>query len=113
MKTELPACLIVLLTCLLAFTGSPRAQAPLHDPNLPSVRPEALQRLSDNRIRQAIMRDSQSPYPNQCVCPYQTRDLKGRSCKGRHEVIKTRPQPICYPEQVTDKMVSAWRRKKP
>ena len=113
MKAWLSACLIVLLPCLLAFTGSSRAQAPLHDPNLPSVRPEALLQLSDNRIRQDIMRDSQAPYPNRCVCPYQTKDLKGRSCKGRHEIIKIRSQPICYPEKVTDKMVSDWRRRHP
>ena len=98
---------------MAVVSGLARAQAPLHDPNLPSVTPEALQTLSDNRIRQDIMRDSQSSYPNRCVCPYQTRDLKGRSCKGRHEIVKSRPQPICYPRQVTDKMVSVWRRKNP
>ncbi len=111
MKVRLSACLVVVLPYLPAFTGSSRAEPPMHDPNLPSVRPEALRQLSDNRIRQDIMRDSQAPYPNRCVCPYQTKDLKGHSCKGRHEIIKTRHQPICYPEQVTDKMVRDWRRR--
>jgi hypothetical protein len=99
--------------CLPASSRLAYAQAPMHDPNLPSVKPEALRTLSDNRIRQDIMRNSQAPYPNRCVCPYQTKDLRGRSCKGRHEIIKTRPRPICYAEDVTDKMVSDWRGRHP
>ena len=105
--------LIVLPLYTTVSIGTPYTQAPLHDPNLPNVTPKALRKLSDNRIRQDIMRDSQAPYPTRCVCPYQTKDLRGRSCKGRHEVIKTRFQPICYPGQVTDNMVSKWRQKNP
>jgi hypothetical protein len=81
-----------------------------HDPNLPTVKPEALQRLSDTRVRQQIMQESQAKYRGRCVCPYQTRDAKGRSCKGRHELVQSKPQPICYPEQVTPAMMSDWRR---
>jgi hypothetical protein len=108
------ACLIggVLLTSL-ALAVPLCAQTSLHDPNLPSVKPEALQQLSDNRIRQQIMRESQAHYPGRCVCPYQTMDSNRRSCKGRHEVIKGRPRPICYPRQVTSAMASDWRRRHP
>ena len=81
-----------------------------HDPNLPTVKPEALQRLSDTRVRQQVMMESQAKYRGRCVCPYQTRDAKGRSCKGRHELVQSKPQPICYPEQVTPAMMSGWRR---
>jgi hypothetical protein len=81
-----------------------------HDPNLPTVKPEALQRLSDTRVRQQIMQESQAKYRERCVCPYQTRDAKGRSCKGRHELVQSRPRPICYPEKVTPAMISDWRR---
>jgi hypothetical protein len=81
-----------------------------HDPNLPSVKPEALQRLSDTRVRQQIMQESQAKYRGHCVCPYQARDAKGRPCKGRHEVVQSKPQPICYPKQVTPAMMSDWRR---
>jgi hypothetical protein len=77
------------------------AEAAPHDPNLPTVKPEALQRLSDTRVRQQVMLESQAKYRERCVCPYQTRDAKGRSCKDRHELVQSKPQPICYPEQVT------------
>jgi hypothetical protein len=33
---------------------------PLRDPTLPNVQPEALQQLSDDRIRQKIMQESQA-----------------------------------------------------
>jgi hypothetical protein len=103
---------VVRSTVMLALSlASPlNAQAPLLDPNLPSVKPQALQHLSDNRVRQRIMQESQTRYGRRCVCPYQTNDLNGRSCKGRHEVVTAQPQPICYPTQVTREMVSDWRR---
>jgi hypothetical protein len=106
------------ITVMTGLSGSvnaqaPNAQAPLHDPNLPSVSPEALQTLKDTRTRQDIMRDSLAGYPDRCVCQYQTQDLAGRSCKGRHEIIKVAPLPICYPGQVTSKMLSDWRRRHP
>jgi hypothetical protein len=97
----------------LALAAPLWAQTSLHDPNLPSVKPEALQQLSDNRIRQQIMRDSQAHYPGRCVCRYQTLDSNRHSCKGRHEVIKSRTRPMCYPRQVTSAMVSDWRRRHP
>ena len=111
MKTPLVVLLIPML--LGPFTSSLHAQAPLHDPNLPGVKPEALQQLSDNRIRQHIIRESQNRYSGRCVCQYQTKDSNGHSCKGRHEVISTRPRPVCYPNQVTGKMISDWRKHHP
>ena len=96
---------------LVILTPLIHAQTPLTDTTLPSVKPEALQALSDNRVRQQIMRDSQAPYSGRCVCSYQTKDLQGRSCKGRHEVIKAGPQPICYPAEVTSQMVIDWRQR--
>ena len=102
---------VPLVAILFVSLASPlHAQAPLLDPNLPTVKPKTLQHLSDNRVRQRIMQESQARYDGKCVCPYQTNDLNGRSCKGRHEVVTTQPQPICYPTQVTREMVSDWRR---
>ena len=89
------------------------AQAPLLDPNLPSAHPEALRRLSDDRVRHRIMQESQARYSGRCVCQYQTKDSNGYSCKGRHEVIKALPEPVCYPSQVTDEMLSDWRQRHP
>ena len=100
----------VLAVDLLGSIGSLGAQAPLHDPNLPTASPEALQQLSDSRVRQKIMENSQAHYVGRCVCQYMTQDSQRRSCKGRHEVIKTKPVPICYPRQVTHEMVNEWRR---
>jgi hypothetical protein len=98
------------IAMLFIWLASPlHAQAPLRDPNLPSVKPQTLQYLSDNRVRQRIMQESHARYGGKCVCPYQTKDLKGRSCKCRHEVVTTQPRPICYPSQVTREMVSDWR----
>ena len=111
MKTTVVALLIPMVLGLLA--SSPHAQAPLHDSNLPGAKPEALQQLSDNRVRQHIIRESQAPYGGRCVCQYQSKDTNGHSCKGRHEVIRTRPQPLCYPSQVTGEMVSVWRQHHP
>jgi hypothetical protein len=101
---------IILLITMLPMNSY---AAPLADPNLPSVKPESLQQLTDNRVRQHIMQESQSHYSGRCVCQYQTKDSHGSSCKGRHEVIKTKPQPLCYPSQVNSGMVSDWRRHHP
>ena len=83
------------------------------NPNLQSVQPEALHHLSDNRIRQEIMQKSQARYAGRCICTYQSQDSNGRSCKGRHEVIKTRPAPLCYPAQVSDRSIRDWRTRHP
>ena len=103
-----------LLAAILLMSGAPaaslRAQQPLHDPNLPSATPEALQQLSETQIRQQIIQQSQASYPGRCVCPYQTQDTNGHACKGRHEVIRKPPQPICYPHQVTRAMMDDWQR---
>ena len=55
---------------------------PLVDPNLPSVKPEALQQLTDNRVRQRIMQESQSHYSGRCVCQYQTQTRTVARAKG-------------------------------
>ncbi len=98
---------------VVGLASSLQAQTALHDPNLPTVKPDALQQLSDDRIQQQILLHSQARYAGRCVCPYMTRDSHGRSCKARHEVIKSNPVPMCYPRQVTPEMISAWRRQHP
>jgi hypothetical protein len=111
MKTLTSVRLIAVL--LLSLNSPLYAQAPLVDPSLPSAHPEALQRLSDDRVRQRIMQESQAGYSGRCVCQYQTKDSHGRSCKGRHEAMKALPGPVCYPNQVTDEMLSDWRQRHP
>lgn len=103
---------IVALLLLLPATAL-HAEPMLRDPNLPSVPPAALQRLSDNRVRQQIMTESQAPYAGRCVCAAQAEDSNGRSCKGRYETISTRPRPLCRPGDVSQAMINAWRRQHP
>src|SRR4051794_4919718 len=104
---------LVASTLTLTTAKPLTAQAPLRDPNLPSVPPQALQDLSDDRVRQDVMRGSQARYAGRCVCRYQTEDSSRRSCKGRHEVIKVKPIPLCYPAQVSDMMIREWRQRHP
>lgn len=104
--------IIVVLLLLLPGVGL-HAEPMLRDPNLPSVPPSALQRLSDNRVRQQIMTESQAPYAGRCVCSFQVQDANGRSCKGRYETISSKPRPLCRPADVSPAMINAWRREHP
>jgi hypothetical protein len=112
MRLQLVSILIV-SGLALASARPFAAETLLRDPKLPSVPPKALRQLSDNRVRQAIIRESQARYPGRCVCRYQTQDSNRRSCNRRHEVIKTTPIPLCYPAQVSEAMVRDWRRRHP
>lgn len=65
---------------------------------------------SDAEIRQRIVRQSIAAYPGPCACPYNT-DRAGRSC-GRRSAY-SRPggyAPLCYPADVSQAEVEAWRR---
>ena len=65
---------------------------------------------SDAEIRQRIVRQSIAAYPGPCACPYNT-DRAGRSC-GRRSAY-SRPggyAPQCYPADVSQAEVEAWRR---
>ena len=93
-------------------TASAWASQPLHDPNLPTVPPQALRQVAENRARQQIITASLAPYADRCVCPYQAVDAAGRSCRGRHEVVVGAPAPVCYPGQVTQAMISQWQERR-
>lgn len=70
----------------------------------------ALAFQSDVQVRQRIIRDSIAAYPGPCPCPYNTM-RNGRSCGGRSAY--SRPggyAPICYPRDISDAEVEAWRR---
>ena len=103
---KLPPVVRSIAMLVISLASPLHAQAPPRDPNLPSVKPQTLQHLSDNRVRQRILQESQVRYGGRCVCPYQTKDLKGHSCRNRHEIVTTR----LFPNQVTRAMVSDWRR---
>ncbi len=68
-------------------------------------------RQSDDQIRQEIIRASIAAYPGNCPCPYNA-DRAGRRC-GRRSAY-SRPggaAPLCYPSDVTQKMVDDYRKK--
>lgn len=61
------------------------------------------------QIKQAIIRESIAEYPGNCPCPYNTA-RNGSRCGGRSAY--SRPgghAPKCYPSDVTDAEVRAWR----
>ena len=65
---------------------------------------------SDAEVKQRIIRQSIASYPGPCACPYNT-DRAGRSC-GRRSAY-SRPggfAPQCYPADVSQAEVDAWRR---
>jgi hypothetical protein len=65
---------------------------------------------SDAQIRQTIIRQSIAAYPGPCPCPYSVM-RNGRACGGRSAY--SRPggyAPICYPRDVTQEQIAAYRR---
>src|SRR5712692_9831052 len=72
--------------------------------------------LSDAQVRQAIIQDSIARYQatgHPCACPYNPA-RNGTSC-GRRSAY-SRPggaSPLCFPQDVSDGMVAAWRRAHP
>ena len=67
------------------------------------------ERTSDAQIRQLIMQQSLSYYSGSCPCPYNV-DRAGRRC-GRRSAY-SRPggaSPLCYPSEVSDAQVRAFR----
>jgi hypothetical protein len=72
--------------------------------------------LSDAQIRQAIIQESIARYQatgHPCACPYNPA-RNGTRCGGRSAY--SRPggaEPFCFPQDVSDGMVDAWRRAHP
>lgn len=65
--------------------------------------------ISDDTIRQEIIRESLASYGGSCPCPYNT-DRAGHSC-GRRSAY-SRPggaAPLCFDVDVTDEMVRGYR----
>jgi len=64
---------------------------------------------SDAQVKQQIIRQSIAAYPGPCPCPYSVM-RNGRSCGGRSAY--SRPggaAPICYPADINEAEVRAWR----
>jgi hypothetical protein len=67
--------------------------------------------VTDAEIRDVIIKESLQSYPGNCPCPYNTMK-NGRSCGGRSAYSKPGGRsPLCYPKDVSDQMVQAYRTK--
>lgn len=67
--------------------------------------------LSDGQVRQRMIRESLAAYPGPCPCPYNVM-RNGRACGGRSAY--SRPggySPLCYPSDISDRMVEEYRRR--
>ena len=64
---------------------------------------------TDAEVRDLIIKESIQSYPGNCPCPYNTMK-NGRSCGGRSAYSKPGGRsPLCFPQDVTDQMVQAYR----
>lgn len=71
--------------------------------------PCAAQALSNEQIKEQIIRQSLAAYPGNCPCPYNT-DRAGRSCGRRSAYSRAGGySPICYPADVTEEMVTQFK----
>jgi hypothetical protein len=67
--------------------------------------------LSNDEIRQQIIRESITSYPGNCPCPYNSA-RNGSSCGRRSAYSKPGGYaPICYPNDVTTEMIENYRKR--
>ena len=70
---------------------------------------KAAPQKTDAEIKQAIIKESIAGYRGNCPCPYSV-DRAGRMCGGRSAYSKPGgASPLCYEEDVTQKMVDEYR----
>lgn len=96
------------VTARINLAGSFRAIGSLPCSSALRVSPP---QLTDARIREILIRQSIANYWGSCPCPYNT-DRAGRRC-GRRSAY-SRPggaSPLCYPRDVSDAAVEAYRRR--
>jgi hypothetical protein len=66
----------------------------------------------DAQIREALVRESIANYPGKCPCPA-SEDGAGRRC-GERSAYQSKGgdrRPLCYPSDVTRKMIEEYREK--
>lgn len=95
--------LILLCTSLLLMSGAPSFG------NQQPASPSNPANMTDEQIRQAIIRQSIASYAGNCPCPYNT-DRAGRRCGARSAY--SRPggaSPKCFASDVSDAEVQRYR----
>jgi hypothetical protein len=65
--------------------------------------------LTDTQIRQIMIKQSIASYPGNCPCPY-NKASNGSQCGKRSAWSKPGGyEPLCYPSDISDEAVKAWR----
>ncbi|SRR6266498_1990331 len=68
---------------------------------------------TDEQIKQKLIQQSIEQYRGNCPCPYNT-DRAGRRCGGRSAYDRACGySPLCYPNDVTQKMVDQYKVNRP
>lgn len=66
--------------------------------------------ITDEEIKTRIIQQSINSYPGRCACPYSLMK-NGRKCGAMSAYSKPGGfSPICYPSDVTPKMIDEYRR---
>ena len=74
-----------------------------------SLAPAQARALTDAQVKQLIIEASIAAYPGNCPCPYNTA-RNGSRCGGRSAYSRAGGYaPLCYPSDVTQKMVDDYR----
>ena len=74
-----------------------------------SVAAQGRASLTDAQVKAAIVKASIASYSGACPCPFNT-DSRGRRCGARSAYGRPGGRsPVCYVEDVTPKMVKAYR----
>lgn len=69
--------------------------------------------LTDFEVSQTLIDASIEAYDGQCPCPYSLAS-DSSECGGRSAYSRPGGEmPLCFPEDVTDEMVQAWRAEHP
>lgn len=65
--------------------------------------------MTDEQIKQKIIKQSISNYPGSCPCPYHY-DRADRKCGKRSAYSRVGGyEPLCYPKDVTPRMIEQYR----
>lgn len=67
--------------------------------------------MTDEQVRERIVRESVGSYAGSCACPENT-DAAGRRCGARSAYSKPGgARPLCYTHEVSDEQVRGFRRR--
>lgn len=73
------------------------------------IMPASAQRLSDQQVKERIIRESIASYPGNCPCPY-NKARNGSNCGKRSAYSKPGGySPKCYVSDVSARDVQSWR----